>query len=150
MAILSFVKTSSKPGSRCQCRDRRTSSPALCQRLRPTWSHPVPSFQGASYPPPRSPKTLISTLSQGANIDSADKHGISPLLAAIWEGHTSCVKFLVEKVFCQVPRWKGFLSSSSLKRFFVKFLVEKTLCLAPFWVKLLATSICPAVQLYNN
>ena len=36
---------------------------------------------------------------QGANIDSADKHGISPLLAAIWEGHTSCVKFLVEKVF---------------------------------------------------
>ena len=36
---------------------------------------------------------------QGAKIDSADKHGISPLLAAIWEGHTSCVKFLVEKVF---------------------------------------------------
>jgi len=36
-------------------------------------------------------------LSKGANIDSADKHGISPLLAAIWEGHTSCVKFLVEK-----------------------------------------------------
>ena len=121
---------------------------------------------------------LILTLFQGANIDSADKHGISPLLAAIWEGHTSCVKFLVEKVFCsvsrwkgilscsslkryfaiflvekvfcQVPRWKGILSSFSLKRYFVKFLVEKTLCLAPFWVKLLATSICPAVQLYNN
>ena len=40
----------------------------------------------------------ICTIVQGANIDSADKHGISPLLAAIWEGHTSCVKFLVEKV----------------------------------------------------
>ena len=31
-------------------------------------------------------------------MNSADKHGISPLLAAIWEGHTSCVQFLLEKV----------------------------------------------------
>ena len=44
----------------------------------------------------------ICTIVQGANIDSADKHGISPLLAAIWEGHTSCVKFLVEKVSNQL------------------------------------------------
>jgi len=35
--------------------------------------------------------------SKGAQMDAADKHGISPLLAAIWEGHTACVKFLVEK-----------------------------------------------------
>ncbi|CAG2058322.1 unnamed protein product, partial [Timema podura] len=27
-----------------------------------------------------------------------DKHGISALLAAIWEGHTSCVKLLLEHV----------------------------------------------------
>jgi len=35
--------------------------------------------------------------SKGAKLDTKDKHGISPLLAAIWEGHTSCVKFLIEK-----------------------------------------------------
>ena len=28
----------------------------------------------------------------------ADKHGITPLLAAIYEGHTECVKILLEKV----------------------------------------------------
>jgi ankyrin repeat protein len=27
-----------------------------------------------------------------------DKHGISALLAAIWEGHTHCVKLLLEQV----------------------------------------------------
>jgi ankyrin repeat protein len=37
-------------------------------------------------------------LYQSAQLNSADKHGISPLLAAIWEGHTSCVQFLLEKV----------------------------------------------------
>ena len=47
----------------------------------------------ALYPRP----VLLSSL-QGAQLDAADKHGISPLLAAIWEGHTACVKFLVEKV----------------------------------------------------
>ncbi|XP_075210347.1 myotrophin homolog [Lycorma delicatula] len=26
-----------------------------------------------------------------------DKHGISALLAAIWEGHTRCVKTLIDK-----------------------------------------------------
>lgn len=34
---------------------------------------------------------------KGAKLNTADKHGISPLLAAIWEGHTPCVKFLLEK-----------------------------------------------------
>ncbi|XP_076374189.1 myotrophin homolog isoform X2 [Tachypleus tridentatus] len=28
---------------------------------------------------------------------ATDKHGISALLAAIWEGHTSCVKLMLEK-----------------------------------------------------
>lgn len=27
-----------------------------------------------------------------------DKHGISALLAAIWEGHTNCVKLLLNSV----------------------------------------------------
>lgn len=27
-----------------------------------------------------------------------DKHGITPILAAIWEGHTSCVEYLLKKV----------------------------------------------------
>ena len=36
--------------------------------------------------------------SQGADLNAKDKHGISVVLAAIWEGHTRCVKFLLEKV----------------------------------------------------
>lgn len=36
-------------------------------------------------------------LSQGANVNALDKHGISPLLNAIFEGHTECVKLLLEK-----------------------------------------------------
>lgn len=31
-------------------------------------------------------------------LQSKDKHGITAILAAIWEGHTSCVKLLLEKV----------------------------------------------------
>jgi len=33
---------------------------------------------------------------KGANVNACDKHGISALLAAIWEGHTTCVKFLIQ------------------------------------------------------
>ncbi|OXU26427.1 myotrophin [Nasonia vitripennis] len=36
-------------------------------------------------------------LDKGADINATDKHGITTLLAAIWEGHTSCVKLLLEK-----------------------------------------------------
>lgn len=35
-------------------------------------------------------------LDKGADVNVKDKHGISPLLAAIWEGHTNCVKLLLE------------------------------------------------------
>merc|ERR1711862_531885 len=35
--------------------------------------------------------------SQGADINAKDKHGISVILAAIWEGHANCVKFLLDK-----------------------------------------------------
>ncbi|XP_035232481.1 myotrophin-like isoform X2 [Stegodyphus dumicola] len=37
-------------------------------------------------------------IDKGANIDAKDKYGISALLAAIWEGHTSCVKLMLEKI----------------------------------------------------
>ncbi|XP_060656659.1 myotrophin-like [Drosophila nasuta] len=33
----------------------------------------------------------------GADVNSEDKYNITPLLAAIWEGHTECVEFLLEK-----------------------------------------------------
>ncbi|XP_026281843.1 myotrophin [Frankliniella occidentalis] len=36
-------------------------------------------------------------VSKGADVNAKDKHGISVLLAAVWEGHTSCVKLLLEK-----------------------------------------------------
>ena len=35
---------------------------------------------------------------QGADVNAKDKHGISVLLAAIWEGHTKCVEFLIQQV----------------------------------------------------
>jgi len=34
-------------------------------------------------------------ISRGANVNALDKHGISVLLAAIWENHTNCVKILL-------------------------------------------------------
>jgi len=37
-------------------------------------------------------------LSKGAKIDLPDKHGITAILAAIYEGHEDCVKLLVDKV----------------------------------------------------
>ncbi|XP_065647040.1 myotrophin isoform X2 [Hydra vulgaris] len=36
-------------------------------------------------------------ISIGANINVVDKHGNSPLLNAVYEGHTSCVKLLLDK-----------------------------------------------------
>ncbi|BES91893.1 Ankyrin repeat [Nesidiocoris tenuis] len=36
-------------------------------------------------------------LSKGADINAKDKHGISAVLAAIWEGHTTCVRVLLDK-----------------------------------------------------
>ncbi|XP_034935603.1 myotrophin [Chelonus insularis] len=36
-------------------------------------------------------------MEKGADANMVDKHGISVLLAAIWEGHTDCVKLLLEK-----------------------------------------------------
>ena len=43
-------------------------------------------------------EVLEYLVSQGADINAKDKHGISVILAAIWEGHAKCVKFLLEKV----------------------------------------------------
>ena len=43
-------------------------------------------------------EVLQYLVSKGANGNAKDKHGISVLLAAIWEGHTNCVKFLIQKV----------------------------------------------------
>lgn len=36
-------------------------------------------------------------ISKGADVNAKDKHGISALLAAVWEGHTDCVKLLLEQ-----------------------------------------------------
>jgi len=42
-------------------------------------------------------EVLQYLVSKGANINTKDKHGISVILAAIWEGHIDCVKFLIQK-----------------------------------------------------
>nr|XP_022906858.1 myotrophin [Onthophagus taurus] len=36
-------------------------------------------------------------INNGANVNAKDKHGITALLAAIWEGHKDCVKLLLAK-----------------------------------------------------
>eukprot|EP00037_Helgoeca_nana_P002118 m.31902 g.31902 ORF g.31902 m.31902 type:complete len:129 (-) comp12376_c0_seq1:236-622(-) len=36
-------------------------------------------------------------ISKGAEVDKRDKHGITAVLAAIWEGHVDTVKVLLEK-----------------------------------------------------
>ncbi|VEN51721.1 unnamed protein product [Callosobruchus maculatus] len=36
-------------------------------------------------------------ITAGADVNSKDKHGITAILAAIWEGHKDCVKLLLEK-----------------------------------------------------
>lgn len=33
----------------------------------------------------------------GANVDEKDKHGMTPLLSAIFEGHKDCVEYLLSK-----------------------------------------------------
>ncbi|XP_043246498.1 myotrophin-like [Amphibalanus amphitrite] len=42
-------------------------------------------------------EVLKYLLSKGADLNVLDKHGISAILAAIWEGHTDCVKLMLEK-----------------------------------------------------
>ncbi|KAH0537901.1 myotrophin homolog [Cotesia typhae] len=42
-------------------------------------------------------EVLRYLLDKGADADATDKHGITSLLSAIWEGHTGCVKLLLEK-----------------------------------------------------
>ncbi|XP_015042090.2 myotrophin [Drosophila pseudoobscura] len=41
-------------------------------------------------------KLLQLFIRMGAVVDQKDKYGITPLLAAIWEGHTSCVEYLLQ------------------------------------------------------
>lgn len=36
-------------------------------------------------------------LDNGANVNAKDKHGITPLLAAIWENHTATVRILLAR-----------------------------------------------------
>ena len=47
-------------------------------------------------------EVLQYLVSKGADANATDKHGITVILAAIWEGHTECVKFLIQKV---IFRW---------------------------------------------
>lgn len=42
-------------------------------------------------------KVIESLLDAGADINMPDKHGITPLLAAIWENHTDAVKLLLTR-----------------------------------------------------
>jgi len=57
-------------------------------------------------------------LNKGADINIPDKYEISPILAAIWENHTACVKLLIEKgarKSVQAPDGKTLLESTDNK-----------------------------------
>ncbi|EDW10446.1 myotrophin [Drosophila mojavensis] len=41
-------------------------------------------------------KVLKYLVEIGADVNKLDKYGITPILAAIWEGHTDCVAFLLQ------------------------------------------------------
>uniref|UniRef100_A0ABI0P0D9 Myotrophin n=1 Tax=Bos taurus TaxID=9913 RepID=A0ABI0P0D9_BOVIN len=42
-------------------------------------------------------------LLKGADINAPDKHHITPLLSAVYEGHVSCVKLLLSKGVLPIP-----------------------------------------------
>jgi ankyrin repeat protein len=39
---------------------------------------------------------ILYLISKGADVNAVDRHGIPALLPAIWEGHTDCVKILIQ------------------------------------------------------
>ncbi|XP_045928169.1 myotrophin [Micropterus dolomieu] len=41
---------------------------------------------------------VVFLISKGADVNAPDKHGLTPLISACFEGHLSCVKVLLEKV----------------------------------------------------
>jgi len=42
-------------------------------------------------------EVILYLIEKGADLNAKDKHGISALLAAIWEGHTDCVRLLLQR-----------------------------------------------------
>ncbi|CAF1217450.1 unnamed protein product [Adineta steineri] len=46
---------------------------------------------------------LKELVNNGANVNSKDKFGLTPLLAAIYEDHTNCVKYLLEQNKSIIP-----------------------------------------------
>ncbi|KAI4803040.1 hypothetical protein KUCAC02_006599 [Chaenocephalus aceratus] len=42
-------------------------------------------------------ESKLVTAEDGAEVNAPDKHGLTPLISACYEGHASCVKVLLEK-----------------------------------------------------
>jgi len=61
-------------------------------------------------------KDIIEYLiGKGVDLNAVDKHGISPLLAAVWEGHTECVRLLIASganKTGQTPDGKSYLEAA--------------------------------------
>lgn len=59
-----------------------------------------------------------------------DQHGIRPLLAAVWEGHTDCVEFLLSKVHPTIGEVRAFHPDN--KHLFVQYRYKLLQWLANF------------------
>ncbi|XP_027198121.1 myotrophin-like isoform X2 [Dermatophagoides pteronyssinus] len=61
-------------------------------------------------------KEILEYLIQlGANVNSLDRHGISALLAAIWEGHIECCRLLISngaKIDGRTPDGKSYVDAA--------------------------------------
>lgn len=83
-----------------QSDDRRAATAALRRRLRPEGDHRVPDHEAGRrcqckrFYFPFLGSIFYQKLSSNF-FQALDKHNISPLLAAIWEGHTECVRLLI-------------------------------------------------------
>ena len=82
-------------------------------------------------------------------LQANDRYGISPLLSAIYEGHTECVKILLQKVcyylltyLCLFARWEHRPSTKERHSFLSVAIVSISLLVYPISFVSFSMSLC--------